>query len=166
MDTINHAWEEETRRYLADIQTELDSVNKQLEALQTRRDALAHEAEALNTALAIHFRRTGRQETAQPSLRELLVNQPNHKERMKRIAERSNGVLKIGQAADILYTFQIMKSKSRMNAYRIVYVLAKGMVDEGILEKSGPSEFRLLGTQPTLPSGRVSLKDVTVKNIS
>lgn len=166
MTLENHAWEEETRRYLADIQTELDSVNTQLEALQARRDGLAHGVEALNTALAIHFRRTGRQETTQQNMRELLANQPNHKERIKRIAERNNGVLRVGQAADILYTYGIMKSKSRMNAYRIIYVLVRGMVDEGIFEKSGPSEFRLLGTQPTLSGARVSLKDVTLKNIS
>jgi len=166
MVITNHAWEEETRRYLADIKTELDNVNTQLEALQAKRDALAHEAEALNTALAVHFRRTGRQETDQPSMREFLLSQPNHKERMKRIAERNNGILKVGQAANILFLWGIVKSKARMNVYRIVYVLAKDMVEEGIFEKSGPAEFRLLGTQTALPNTRVSLKDVTLKNNS
>jgi hypothetical protein len=156
----NHAWEEETRRYLADIKTELDNVSKQLEALQAKRDALAHEAEAFSTALEVHFRRTGRPETSGPDMRELLINQRNHKERIKRIAEQNNGMLKVGTAADIFYTYRIMKTKSRMNAYRIVYALTSEMVEEGIFEHSAPGEFRLLGTQPALPSGHANPKNI------
>lgn len=156
----NNAWEEETRKYLAEIQTELDNVNKQLEAIQTKRDALAREAEAFNTALEVHFRRTGRTEPPQPDMRELLINQPNHKERIKRIAERNNGVLKVGKAADILYTYRIMKAKSRMNAYRIIYALTSEMVEERIFEYSAPGEFRLLGTQPTLSGEHINPKNI------
>jgi hypothetical protein len=165
MVITNHAWEEETRRYLAEIQTELANVDKQLEELQAKRDALAHETEAFNTALAVHFRRTGRQETSRPGVRELLINQRNHKERIMRIAERNNGMLKIGEAADILYTYGIIKTKSRMNAYRIIYALTADMVDKGIFERSAPGEFRLLGTQPTLPNKRIDLGHVALENI-
>jgi hypothetical protein len=160
----NNTWEEETRKYLAEIQTELVDINKQLEQLQAKRDALAREAEAFNTALAVHLRKTGRHETAHPSMRELLLNQQNHKERIKRIAEQNNGVLKIGDAADILYTLRIMNTKSRMGAYRIIYALTAEMVGEGIFKKSEPGIFRLLGTQATLPSKSISLENVVLKN--
>ena len=160
----NRAWEEETRKYLAEIQTELADVNKRLEEIQARRDALAHEAEAFRTALAVHLHRTGREAAIRPSMREFLINQRNHKERIKRIAEQNNGVLKIGEAADILYTFRIMNTKSRMGAYRIVYALTAEMVGEGIFKKSAPGVFRLLGTQPTLPSKSISLENVVLKS--
>jgi hypothetical protein len=162
----NNTWEEETRKYLAEIQTELVDINKQLEQLQAKRDALAHEAEAFETALAVHLRRTGRQETMRPGIRQLLLSQQNHKERIKRIAEQNNGVLKIGDAADILYTYRIMNTKSRMGAYRIIYALTAEMVGEGIFKKSAPGVFRLLDTQSTLPSERVSLDNVVLKNIA
>lgn len=152
MVTANHAWEEETRKYLADIQTELVDIDKRLEELQAKRDALAHEAEAFNTALASHLRRTGREQIRQPDMRDLLTNQPNHKARIKRIAEYKNGVLKVGEAANLLYTHRIIKTKSKMNAYRIVYALALAMVDEGVFKRSAPGEFRLLDTQPALPA--------------
>lgn len=152
MVITNHTWEEETRKYLAEIQTELINVNKQFEELQAKRDNLSREAEAFSTALAAHLRRTGRQDVLQHDIRELLVNQKNHKERIKRIAEQNNGVLKIGSAADILYNYRIMKSKTRMQAYRIVYGLTVNMVEEGIFQKSRPGEFRLIGAQPKLPS--------------
>lgn len=152
MVMVNHSWEEETRKYLTEIQTELVDVNKRLEELLAKRDNLTHEAEAFSTALAVHLRKTGRKEVLQQDIRELLANQPNHKERIKRIAEQNNGVLKIGSAADLLYNYQLMKSKSRMQAYRTVYGLIVGMAEEGIFEKSRPGEFRLVNTQPKLPT--------------
>lgn len=151
MVTVNHVWEEETRKYLAEIRTELVDISKRLEELQAKRDALAHEAEAFNTALAAHLRRTGRERIIQPDIRELLINQPNHKARIKLIAEQNNGVLKVGEAANILYTYRIIKTKSKMHAYRIVYALTREMVDEGTFERSAPGEFRRLGTQSSLP---------------
>jgi hypothetical protein len=160
MTQENHAWEEETRRYLAQIQTELANVDKQLEEIRGRRDALAHEADAFKTALAVHFRRTGRKENAQLDIGKMLLGQRNHNERIKRIAERNNGRLKVGEAADILYTYRFIKSKSRLAAYRIVYGLVKDMVADGIFEKTGPGAFRLLGTQPSLPDERIPVSDI------
>lgn len=160
MTAENHAWEEETRRYLAQIQTELANVDKQLEEIRGRRDALAHEADAFKTALAVHFRRTGRKESTQLDIREMLVTQRNHKERIKRIAEQNNGRLKVGEAADILYTYKIIRSNSRMAAYRIVYGLVRDMVGDGIFKKTRPGEFRLLGTQPSLPDERIHISDI------
>jgi len=152
MVITNHSWEEETRAYLKEIETELIDINKRLEELQARRDELSHEAEAFSTALAVHLRKTGRQETTRQDIKELLINQPNHKERIKRIAEQNNGVLKIGLAADILYNYQLMKTKSKIQAYRIIYGLVAEMVDQGIFQKTSPGEFRLVGTQAELPN--------------
>ena len=152
MVTPNHVWEEETRRYLADIQTELVEVDKRLEVLQAKRDALAREAEAFDTALTAHLRRTGRERVIQPDMRGFLTNQPNHKARIRRIAEHNDGLLKVGEAASALYAYRLIKTKSKMNAYRIVYALALQMVDEEVFEKTGRGEFRLLGTQPALPT--------------
>jgi len=152
MVMTNHSWEEETRKYLTEIQTELVDISKRLEELQTKRDNLTHEAEAFSTALATYLHRTGRQETIRQDIKELLFSQPNHKERIKRIAEQNNGVLKISSAADILYNYQLMKTKTRMQAYRIVYGLTADMVEEEIFQKSRPGEFKLVGTQPKLPS--------------
>ena len=152
MVITNHSWEEETRKYLTDIQTELVDIDKRLEVLQAKRDDLTREAEAFSTALAVHLRKTGRPETIRQDMKGLLVSQPNHKERIKRIAEQNNGVLKIGLAADILYNYQLMKTKSKMQAYRIIYGLVVNMVEEGIFQKSSPGEFRLVGTQTELPN--------------
>ncbi len=116
MVMINHSWEEETRKYLTEIQTELSAVDKQLEEVKAKRDSLAHEASAYELALQSHLKRTGRQEVMRPNIRELLFNQKNHEERLKRIAEQNNGLIKVSLAADILYNYQLLKSKARMNA--------------------------------------------------
>lgn len=151
MVTSNQSWEIETKRYLRELQGDLADINGQLEELQKKRDALVREVEAFTTALEVHLRKTGRHEIIQQDLREILINQPNHKERIKRIAEQNNGLLKIGAAADFLYNLQIMKARSRMVAYRIIYGLVVEMTEQGIFQKSGPGEFRLVGAQPQLP---------------
>jgi hypothetical protein len=159
MNMINHSWEEETRKYLKEIQTELIDINKKIEELQAKRNNLSSEAEAFSTALSVHLRKTGRQDILQEDIKEFLIIQPNHKERIKRIAEQNNGVLKIGLAADVMYSSQIMKTKSRMQAYRIIYGLTKDMVEQGIFQKSSPGEFRLVGTQPELRNVSLNPKD-------
>jgi hypothetical protein len=148
----NHTWEEETRKTLALIQTELNTAQKGYEAAKAKVDRLTKEAEAMELALQIHLQRTGKRSVIEKDLRALLARQPNHEERIKQIAKQNNGLLKIGPATDILYNYGLMKSKSRMNAYRIVYGLMLGMVAEGIFQKTGPSEFRLIGAQTELPA--------------
>lgn len=152
MVMTNHAWEEETRKTLTLIQTELGGAKVDYDEAKTKVDRLTREAEAMELALQIHLQRTGRQDAIKQDMRELLVNQKNHGERIKKMAERNNGVLKIGSAADILCNYGLMKSKSRMNAYRIVYGLMLKMVEEGIFQKTSPGKFRLVGAQTKLPS--------------
>ncbi len=137
----NHSWEEETRKTLTLIQTELNDAQKEYEEAKTNVDRLTREAEAMELALQIHLRRTGTQDAIAQDIRELLANQKNHEERIKKIAERNNGVLKVGLATDILCNYGLIKSKSRMNAYRTVYGLMLKMVEEGIFKKTRPGVF-------------------------
>ena len=141
MVTANHSWDEETRKTLTLIQTELNAALKKYEEAKTKVDRLTKEAEAMELALQIHLQRTGKQDAIKQNMRELLASQKNHEERIKRIAERNNGVLKVGATTDILFNYGLMKSKSRMNAYRIVYGLMLKMVEEGIFKKVRPGEF-------------------------
>ena len=153
MTFLNHSWEEETRRELAEVQAELNDAMQSFEEAKTKVERLSREVEAFELTLQSHLRRTGRQETLGKSLRELLFNQQNHEERLKRIAEQNDGLVKVSLATDILYGYHIIKSKSRINAYRVIYVLLLKMVEEGIFERTSvPAVFRLVGVQTKLPT--------------
>lgn len=153
MVMTNHSWEEETRKYLAEVQSELNAVEKELAVIQGKRAELAREAKAYETALQSYLKRTGKQDSIKADWK-LLSQQNNHQERLKRIAERSNGTIKVGSASNLLYNLRLMKSKTRANAYRIVYGLLSDMVDEGKFKKIAPSTFRLINSKQSslLPS--------------
>ena len=150
MVASSDSWEEQTRKYLTEIQLELNEVKKELEELEHKRDTLDCEAEAYRLALESYFRRTGRQDILGQEMRDLLARQRNHEERLKRIAEQNDGLLRIAPAADLLFNYQLIGSKSRMAAYRVVYGLVVGMVQKGLFQKVGAAEFRLVGTQVSL----------------
>lgn len=152
MISFNTSWEEETRRELAQIQTELNEATQTLEQAKAKVEKLSREAEAFELALQSHLRRTGKQEPLGKNMREILLNQPNHEERIITIAEQNNGLIKVSTVTDILYGYRIIKSKSRMNAYRIVYGLLLNMVERGIFKKTGAAEFRHVGAQTRLPT--------------
>jgi hypothetical protein len=146
-------WEEETRKYLAQVETELAEAIKQRDEATNRANVLASEAQAYQQAIESHLRRMGRPpEDLGHDLKTILLEQSNHKNRLKVLAERNNGLLKVSAASDILYNYKIVKSKSRMQAYRIVYGLMMKLVEEGIFVKSGSAEFILANTQPKLES--------------
>ncbi len=147
----NHLWEEETRKYLTQVKAELNTLDRQLAELQAKRKNLAREVEAYEVALQSYLRRTGRQESLKSNIRDILVQQKNHMERLKRIAERNGGIVKVGVATDILYNYGLIKAKTRANTYRIIYGLLSDMTDEGEFKKIAPSTFRLLGAQQGLP---------------
>ena len=146
----NHTWEEETRRTLSLIQVELHDAEQEYEEVQEKVSRLTREAEAMGLALQIHLQRTGKQKIVEEDMRGLLADQKNHEERIKRIAERNNGLLKVALAADILYNYGLLKSKARINAYRIVYGLLLKMTEAGIFEKTAPGEFKLVNFLPRL----------------
>ena len=143
MVTSDQAWEETTRKYLTQIQSELNAVDKEVNELVSRRDQLAREAEAYEVALDSYLVRTGHHQPSKASIRGLLAQQKNHKERLRIIAERNNGIGKVGAATDILYNSDLIRSKSRANAYRIVYGLYMAMAEDGECERIGPSTFKL-----------------------
>ena len=150
MVVSNHTWEEETRKTLTLIQAELHDAENEYKDAQEKVSRLTREAETMELALQIHLQRTGKQVTVEQDFRNLLADQKNHQERIKRIAEQNNGLLKVGVAADILYNYQLLKSKARMNAYRIIYGLLINMTEAGVFQKSAPGEFRLVNFLPRL----------------
>ena len=147
----NHSWEEETRKHLSDAQAEKDAVDKQLEELREKSATLAREINAYQIALEGHLRRTGRQLSIAQDLRNILENQPNHEERLKRIAEHNGGIIKVSSATDLLFNLRLIKSRSRQHAYRIVYGLMLGMVEDGQFVKTAPATFSLKGSQTMFP---------------
>ncbi len=149
--TTRNSWEEETRNYLAQVESELaDAIRQRDDAIARAKD-LADEARAYQQAIESHLKRMGRPaDNLGQDMRAILLEQRNHKDRLKVMAERNNGLIKVSVAADTLYNYKIVKSTSRMKAYRIVYGLMLKLVDEGIFAKSGSAEFRLVGTQPKL----------------
>lgn len=146
----NHTWEEETRRTLALIQAELHDAEQEYEEAGEKLSRLTREAETMELALQIHLQRTGKGQTVEIDFRNLLADQKNHEERIKRIAERNNGLLKVASTADILYNYGLLKSKARINAYRIVYGLLLKMAESGVFEKTAPGEFKLVNFLPRL----------------
>lgn len=146
----NHAWEEETRRTLTLIQSELHEAEQEYEDAQEKVNRLTREADAMELALQIHLQRTGKSVSVEKNFRNLLADQRNHGERIKRIAERNNGLLKVAAAADILFNYGLLKSKARINAYRIVYGLLINMAETGIFQKTAPGEFKLADFLPRL----------------
>jgi hypothetical protein len=161
MVSTNHSWEEESRKYISDIRTELNETQKRFEEDKAKLDTLQRELEAWESALQSHLKRTGRPETLKSNLQAILEKQKNHKDRIKIIAEQNNGQIKVGYAADILYNYGILKSKSRMAAYRIVYGLVFSMAEAGIFEKIGAGEFRLIGAQSKLMDISVPSKNIS-----
>lgn len=146
----NHAWEEETRKTLTLIQAELHDAQNDYEEARENLSRLTREAETMELALQIHLQRTGKGQTVEKDMRELLASQRNHQERIKRIAEQNNGLLKVASAANILFNYKLIKSRTPIHAYRIVYGLLINMTEEGIFQKSAPGVFRLVNFLPIL----------------
>ena len=143
MVMASQTWEEETRRTLSIIQAELKDAEMKAEEANNKVSELTKEVEAMELALEIHLKRSGKQETLKQDVRKVLAGFRNHEERIRFLASRNKGKIKVATATDILYNFDLIQSKSRMNAYRIVYGLIRKMVEEGIFYKTGAAEFCL-----------------------
>ncbi len=152
MTMANYSWEEDTRRYLGEVRAELIEANKRLESAKGDVDRLAREVEAYELALQSRLTRSGKEYDLKQDIRGILAGEKNHEARLKKLAEQNNGIIKVGPATDILFNYGFIKSKSRMNAYRVVYGLLKDMAAEGDFQKIGPSEYRLPNTQTKLPA--------------
>ena len=146
----SQSYEDQTRRLLAEAQSELSVINRQIHELESNYQILKKEVDAYETALQGFLRRSGKQQNIGKDWKALLPKAAIHKDEIRIIAENSGGIVKASQATDILYTNGFIKSKKRANAYQIVQANLERLVEEQILEKVNPGEYRLISGQPTL----------------
>jgi predicted nuclease with TOPRIM domain len=142
---INHGFEEQLRKLISETQDELNKVETQLKSIESRRVGLAEELHSYEQTLRSYLKRvTGEAEETQPvNWEDLLRNYHTHKQRLIKIAEQSNGELKLNLAVDILYNGKYIKSKSRSNAYVQLYNIMMDMIGKGELEKIGRARYKL-----------------------
>ncbi|MBM3156551.1 MAG: hypothetical protein FJ004_04615 [Chloroflexi bacterium] len=146
----NHSYEEQTRRLLSDIKSELQLVDEEISKLIQKQTMLAKEVEAYQVALESYLRRSGKQVGTEFDWTKVLASAETHKERIKLIAEKQGGRIKVSQATDILYSKGFIKSKKRSTAYVMVQGMLAEMADSGIFEKVGQGEYKLIGAQQIL----------------
>lgn len=150
MAITNHSYEEQTRRLLAEAQSELRAVDGEMDILHDRRVALAREVEGYETALQGYLRRMGKASTIEPDWVKLLEGLKIHKDRLRAIAEHRGGRIKVGEATDILYTKGFIHAKKRSTAYAMVQSNLADMAEEGKFQKVAPGEYELIGAQQSL----------------
>ncbi len=143
------SWEDQTRRFLSDTLSELNKVERQMQDIEVKREALRNEAKAWEMALEGYLKRTGRQMDITPEWFKMLRDQ-THKKRLVTIAENSGGKVKASEATDILYTKGFIKAQKRSTAYSMVQRFLIEMAEEGRFEKIAPGEYRLIGAQQDL----------------
>jgi len=146
----NNGYAEQTRRLLADAQSELGSIENDIAGLEARRATLEAETQAYELALQGYFRRLGKQEAAEPDWVKILGDEKTHKKRLRAIAEYKGGRIKVSEATDILYTKGFMHAKKRTTAYAIVQANLADMAEWHQFEKVGPGEYKLVGSQQSL----------------
>ncbi len=146
----NYSYEEQTRRLLSEAQSELSALDEEIAKLQGKRVIVAREVGAYETALQGYLRRIRKQEVAEVDWSKLLGTVGTHKERVKLIAEHNGGKVRVSQATDILYSKGFIRAKKRATAYSMVQVMLVDMAEDGIFEKIGPGEYRLVGAQQRL----------------
>lgn len=150
MTINNHSYDEQTRRLLAEAQSELKAIDGEMNKLRDKRVILAREVEAYETALEGYLRRMGKGITIEPDWVKLLKGQETHKQRLKEIARYKGGTIKVGGATDILYTQGFIHAKKRSTAYAMVQSYLADMAEEGDFKKVAPGEYELIGAQQSL----------------
>lgn len=137
----NHSYEDQTRRRLAETQSELNTLEVEIGNLEEKRATLRVEVQAYQTILESCLRRRGKEDIG-PDWDKLLADK-THGERLVIIAQQTGAAITITQATDILYTKGFIKSKRRSNAYSMVQHLLADMAADGIFEKVAAGEYRL-----------------------
>jgi hypothetical protein len=140
----NHSYEDQTRRLLAETQSELRTIEAEIQALQEKAVTLAREVNAYEITLQGYLRRIGKQQIAGIDWVKLLSEAKTHKERLQLIAKHNDGTIRVSQATDILYTKKFTQTKKRATAYTMIQVMLADMADNGIFEKTGPGQYRLV----------------------
>ena len=149
MSVSNH-YEEQTRRLLAEAQSELKAEEGEMDMLRDRITILIKEVQAYETALQGYLRRRGKDITTEPDWNELLKDSESHKERIKAIARHKGGTIKVSEVTDILYTKGFIHAQKRATAYAMVQSYLADMREAGDLQKIGPGEYELIGSQQSL----------------
>lgn len=147
MSVNNHSYEEQTRRLLAEAQSELKVAEGEMDILRDRISILFKEVEAYEIALKGYLRRQGKQEIIEPDWVSLLRNQETHKQRLEAIAKEKGGRIRVSEATDILYVKGFIHAKKRSTAYAMVQTYLADMAEQGIFQKLGPGEYELVGAQ-------------------
>ena len=149
MVTGNYSWEEQTRRLLSEAQTEKNETDAALKELQEKSNELDGEIEAFKIALGAFLTRTGRQHSTQVDWVALL-KPLTHIEKIVVIAKENGGLVRQGQATDIIFNNRLSSAPKRATVYQIVKNGLDDLMAAGRLEKVSPGEYRLIGSQPKL----------------
>ena len=147
MSVNNHSYEEQTRRLLAEAQSELKVEEGEMDLLRDRIATLVQEVRAYETALQGYLRRKGKDITIELDWVNLLRNQETHKKRLEAIAKEKGGRIRVSEATDILYTKGFIKSKKRSTAYAMVQSYLADMAEAGDFQKVAPGEYEFIGAQ-------------------
>lgn len=150
MISNNHSYEEQTRRLLAETQSELNNLDAEIQDIQDKRVTLAREVDAYETALQGYLRRIGRQEGTESNWKSILANCDIHRDRIEAIAKHSGGTIRVSQVTDILYSNGFIRSKKRSTAYSMIQAYISEMKEDGVFKKIAPGEYKLMGGQPSL----------------
>jgi hypothetical protein len=147
---INDGYAEQTRRLLAEAQSELKAEEGEMDILRDRIATLMKEVQAYETALQGYLRRKGKDVTTEPDWNEILKDSGSHKKRIKAIAEHKGGKIKVSEVTDILYTKGFIHAQKRSTAYAMVQSYLADMAEAGELQKVAPGEYELIGAQRSL----------------
>lgn len=156
--TEHDHYEEQTRRLLAEAQSELKAAEGELDILKDRITLLIREVQAYQIALQSYFRRRGTDVSFEPAWNELLKDAQSHKDRIKAIARQQGGRIKVGEVTDILYTKGFIRAKKRATAYAMVQSNLADLAAAGDFQKVAPGEYVLLDTQQGLPHAAASAR--------
>ena len=142
MVTNNHSFEEQVRRSLAGIQSELLSREAQRDTLNDEIEKLRSTKQAYELVLQRESKLAGKEHTLGVDWHNTLKGKKREHQLME-IAKRKDGRLKVSEVTDILFTTGLIKSKKRQNAYAVIYGNLLGMVNKGLIEKTDAGEFRI-----------------------
>jgi len=147
----NHSYEDQTRRLLAEAQSELNTLDEEIADLQEKKVTLAREVNAYETALQGYLRRIGRQEGTESNWKSILANCDIHRDRIEAIAKHSGGTIRVSQVTDILYSNGFIKAKKRSTAYSMIQGYLAEMTEDGVFKKIALGQYRLVSGQRSLP---------------
>jgi hypothetical protein len=145
----NYSWEEQTHRLLSEAQIEKNDLDVKIKELKVKSDELDSEIEAFKIAIGAYLTRTGRQKSAQIDWVALL-KPLSHKNKLVAIARENDGLVKQSQATDIIFNNSLSAARKRTTVYQIVKNSLDSLLEDGIIIRVRPGEYRLVGVQPKL----------------